>query len=946
LALPSSRCTQQEGYTYRRAITIDPSRVANADQQNFPVLISGTYSFLATVANGGHVQNANGYDIIFSTDGQPASKLDHEIESYDAQTGEITFWVRVPNISHRDATVIYMIYGNGSITTSQEDKHGVWGSDYTGVWHMADRAESYTVADSTSYRSNGDNYVITVAGTTQGKVGGALGYGSGGYTDLGTNIYISATDRAQLTLEAWVNFDDVNSSHVIYNDDTIPGYWRFAIAVDNSMCGPARLTFVTRDSSSGDTDARETLCGGMALAPKRWYHLVGVYDSTSGSKSLYVNGVLDATTAQSVDRFTTTGSGRIALAQTPGQTNQFLGRLDEVRISTTARSADWIATTYNNQNNPASFYSVGTEEMPLFLSQLDSPEFSPAGGIYDTPQTVTIKATIPGASIRYTLDGTTPTDTIGTPYTGPILVTSTTSITAIAFMSGMASSAPIAAVYTIGVPTDFYAAPLGSTQGDGSITNPWDLTTALAGPPAIKPGDTIWLRGGTYGSGGSTVFQSVVSGTPTQPIIVRQYPGERATVNGGIQVFGPYSWFWGFEILNSYPVRVSSYAGSFPPDVLQTTGILPLNSQANPTVPGVKVINLIVHDTGNGISSFSPAPGTEIYGCLTYNNGWLGTDRGHGHGIYLQNTTTTKLISDNLIFNNFDAGLHPSGSSDANIANVSMLGNAVFFNGQPAARLVNNIVVEGGSTPKTGIVLDSNYIYNPVQPADKQGYNMVGGAGDVTNGDLVMTNNVWIGGDPDLLMSSWVKIQLMKNTFYAQMNGSNYQGQVNVQLLEGQDLSQYTWDNNTYYPAGWRLFMVFYNGVNTYGGGFSGWQSYTGLDAHSVAPSVPPTGLWSYVRPNKYEPGRAHVILYNWDRLPIVSVDISAAGLTMGQSFEIRDAENFFGNPVVTGVYSGNPVNIPMTGLTVAQPAGLYPFKLSHTAPEFGAFVVLPVMVR
>src|SRR5438132_695952 len=43
---------------------------------------------------------------------------------------------------------------------------------------------------------------------------------------------------------------------------------------------------------------------------------------------------------------------------------------------------------------------------------------------------------------------------------------------------------------------DFYASPTGSPSGDGSLTNAWDLTTALAGPAAVTPGSTIWLRGG------------------------------------------------------------------------------------------------------------------------------------------------------------------------------------------------------------------------------------------------------------------------------------------------------------------------------------------------------------------------------------------------------------------------------------------------------------------
>src|SRR5689334_17648608 len=76
---------------------------------------------------------------------------------------------------------------------------------------------------------------------------------------------------------------------------------------------------------------------------------------------------------------------------------------------------------------------------------------------------------------------------------------------------------------------DFFVSPTGSARGDGSIGNPWDLQTALNGPAAVHPGDTIWLRGGTYRG----TFASNLNGTSSAPIQVRQYAGERATLDGG-----------------------------------------------------------------------------------------------------------------------------------------------------------------------------------------------------------------------------------------------------------------------------------------------------------------------------------------------------------------------------------------------------------------------------
>ena len=72
----------------------------------------------------------------------------------------------------------------------------------------------------------------------------------------------------------------------------------------------------------------------------------------------------------------------------------------------------------------------------------------------------------------------------------------------------------------------------------------------------------------------------------------------------------------------------------------------------------VRLINLIVHDDGQGFGFWTTTVDSEIYGSLVYNNGWLGPDRGHGHAIYTQNLDGTKRIYDNILFNQFSYGIH------------------------------------------------------------------------------------------------------------------------------------------------------------------------------------------------------------------------------------------------------------------------------------------------
>ena len=111
-----------------------------------------------------------------------------------------------------------------------------------------------------------------------------------------------------------------------------------------------------------------------------------------------------------------------------------------------ARSAAWIATEYNNQSAPSTFLSLGSQQGS---GAVTTPAFSPAAGTYTSAQSVVISTSTPGASIRYTTDGSTPSETAGTLYTGPIPVSATTTLNAIAYETGLLDSVMASASYTI-----------------------------------------------------------------------------------------------------------------------------------------------------------------------------------------------------------------------------------------------------------------------------------------------------------------------------------------------------------------------------------------------------------------------------------------------------------------------------------------------------------------
>jgi len=83
------------------------------------------------------------------------------------------------------------------------------------------------------------------------------------------------------------------------------------------------------------------------------------------------------------------------------------------------------------------------------LQSVFAPTASPVANTYTTTQNVVLTSTTSGATIRYTIDGSTPSSTVGTVYSGPISVATTKTIKAIAYKSGMTNSSVSSFNYTL-----------------------------------------------------------------------------------------------------------------------------------------------------------------------------------------------------------------------------------------------------------------------------------------------------------------------------------------------------------------------------------------------------------------------------------------------------------------------------------------------------------------
>ncbi|MDQ3394306.1 MAG: Ig-like domain-containing protein, partial [Bacteroidota bacterium] len=463
--------------------------------------------------------------------------------------------------------------------------------------------------------------------------------------------------------------------------------------------------------------------------------------------------------------------------------------------------------------------------------------------------------------------------------------------------------------------TNYHIAVKGSSSGDGSQSKPWDIETALSGSKG-SPGDTLWLHGGVYKGN----FKSNLRGTSSANIVVAQFPGELAILDGAnkgrssvvLNIWGQYTTYYGFTVTNSSSKRYSSQSGSSPPDIESSTGI-------DVTGPNIKLINLIVRDNiGVGIGFWKGAVNSELYGNIIYNNGFQGSDRGHGPGIYAQNESGIKQIKDNIIFGGFGRGIQIYGVNGG-LTGFNIDGNTFFNNGLLSNGTTSMII--GGESASDNVTFKNNNTYKDASGNGSKGINLQIHYGSGANGKIVIENNNLVGGENILSFKSWEQIHFNRNNIIAENKIIDFNA-------PGGNVSGYTWNNNTYTTS---------NSSNAMDGlTFDNWKKWYGFDSNSKYGSSSQDNQ-IIIKPNTYVKDNGHVVIYNHQRLSSVDVDISRI-VANGAEYEIYDVENITGQAIITGKYSGGTVRLPMNLTTTAKPNGVS--SVPHSDQGFGVFIV------
>lgn len=333
------------GYTYRRTITINSGQVTSGPHTDFPVLVAGTYSYLATVANGGLVTDAQGDDIIFTaSDG--TTVLKHEVELYTDTSGLVAYWVKVPSVDV--GTVIYIYYGNASVTTTQADPTNVWNSSFKGVWHL--RAASGADSIASGHTFNGLN--TPTSGT--GQIDGATTLnGTNQSMRAASSFQLSATPNV-MSFSAWVKPTSVTVRNYIFATSItdIAGHWFFEVG---NVSGLSNLAV----QCPGVAQFRSAF--GAYPTDGAWHHVAFTKNGAGNTGLIYIDGVSSTVTYLNDTTFVDSVDAKQMGERTSGGF-YFGGLIDEYHYSSVVLSAGWINTEYKNQFAPGTFYAVGSEE--------------------------------------------------------------------------------------------------------------------------------------------------------------------------------------------------------------------------------------------------------------------------------------------------------------------------------------------------------------------------------------------------------------------------------------------------------------------------------------------------------------------------------------------------------------------------------------------------------
>lgn len=338
------------GYAHYRTYTVN-NVIISGPHANLPVIFApqaqggASQASFKTVANGGSVESASGYDIIVCTAASGGTQIAHELVSYSPTTGALEMYFNPGGVNN--GSVYYIFYGKSGATDTS-NACAVW-VNYVLVMHMEDTGWK----DSSCTAATVTNHGVT---TASGALGNAAYIGASGNSNYLDLPHSSAYDfgTGNFTVSYYLNLSALTANTVPISTDTYSSGWQ---GWHNEVYGGAGtyMDFVVRAAD---------VTGATSMATGSWKYIANM--RTSGSIKSGVGNTANGTISWGSDVAATgnvTTTNHLMIGRNPDTTypRNMAGYIDEVRVSNVSRSNEYMGAEWGAMG-ALTFYTLGSEQ--------------------------------------------------------------------------------------------------------------------------------------------------------------------------------------------------------------------------------------------------------------------------------------------------------------------------------------------------------------------------------------------------------------------------------------------------------------------------------------------------------------------------------------------------------------------------------------------------------
>lgn len=273
--------------------------------------------------------------------------------------------------------------------------------------------------------------------------------------------------------------------------------------------------------------------------------------------------------------------------------------------------------------------------------------------------------------------------------------------------------------------TSFYVAPNGNNNNPGTLAAPWRTIGYAANNNIVQPGDTVYIRSGTY----NEYIQQRISGSPGQPITYRNYPNETPIITG--------SGTWRWHILEHSYIRIEGLTFSN-----YRKGAIQIRTR-HASISGIEIINCtfrnqeLLNGAGDKTIHVSTGETNFLIDHVTIRGNQLtNLNTGDHPAIQIAANSRNVLVIDNTIAGVSSIAIGVAGRSDSGQPrNVIVRGNNISGHGSPGKHSPG-VYLDGAGE---NIIVEKNVIHDGIQGI-KVGIELV--ASSLTTRYVIVRHNV------------------------------------------------------------------------------------------------------------------------------------------------------------------------------------------------------------